>query len=106
MTDLHITAEHDGTVGTTDVRGALTDLDVSQSSPVDSEGRQLGTSVETEPGEDGEDDTHLIHVVSSGREGTWTKQSTGAVADAVRDIEGVVSSSVAVEGGYSTDSDE
>lgn len=84
----HLAADHDGSLGNAEVRDVLTGMDVSESSPVDANGRDLGTEV-------GDDTLHL-----RGDSGDWTKKSTEAVTDAVKNLDAVDAKSVEVEGGY------
>ena len=94
MPDLHVSAEHDGSVGTADIRAALTDLDVSVSSPVDAAGRQLGVYTETADG------SHHVHVTNDGHDGSWTLKSQKAVVSAIEAIDGVTGDVTVTEGGY------
>lgn len=97
MSGITIRAPHDGSVTTSDVREALVGLDVSESSPVDANCRQLGVST-TETY--GDDDTLHVVVTESGHEGSWTKTSQEAVLDALKNLDGIDATEVEVEGGY------
>ncbi len=97
MGGITIRAPHDGSVTTSDVRGALVGLDVSESSPVGSNGRQLGVST-TETY--GDDDTPHVVVTEAGHAGSWTKASQQAVLDALKNLDGIDATEVDVSGGY------
>lgn len=100
--ELHVTAEHDGSVSNAAVRDALSGLDVSESSPITADASQVGISHSTEAdgeGDDGEVHHHVeLHV--SGHDGEWTKTSQEALLDALKDLDGVDVESVSVEGGH------
>jgi hypothetical protein len=89
-----IVADHDGTLESAAVREALTDLDVSESSPVTADAPQVGPGVS--------DSTVTLTI--SGHGGDFTKKSQTALTDAVKSIDAVDPETVTVEdGGYTPD---
>lgn len=101
--ELHVTAEHDGTVSNADLREAFTDLDVSESSPITTDAPEVGIghSEETEENDEGEEETHHYVTLSvAGHEGEWTKTSQDALLDALKNIDGVDGTNLTVEGGH------
>lgn len=92
--DITITADHDGTLANSDIRAALTGMDVSATSPVDADGRSVGTSHT--------DDTVTL-VVDTPDGGEFTKTSQTALTDALASVEAVDADSITVEGGYQPD---
>lgn len=91
--DGYRTSDQDGdgdVVSNADVRAALSDLDVSESSPVAASGRLLATAVEE----------GAVHVRGGAkRSGSFTKKSQSALVEAVESVDGLAD--VTVEsGGY------
>jgi hypothetical protein len=96
-THIIIEAEYEGELSNSEVRSALTGMDVSQSSPVDAAGRRVGTAWGN-----GE-----ITLTVDGGDEDFTKKSETALVRAVRRIDGVDEDSVTVtKGGYETDDDD
>ena len=86
------TFELDGAVSKRAIRsalGALTDDDLSASSPISAGGREAAVVAG--------DETAVVRVI--GHDGDWTKKSTQAVLDAVEAVDGIEGVSD-VEGGY------
>lgn len=97
--ELHVTADHDGSVSNAALRERFSGLDVSESSPITADASQVGIVLSTETDDDGEVNHHVeLHV--SGHDGDWTKTSQEALLDALKDLDGVDVESVSVEGGH------
>lgn len=102
----HIRVEADvqdgADVASGDVRAALSGLDVSQSSPVSPNAREVAAWVDAEEG--------VVTLTVEGRTGSFTKKSETALTDTLKNMDGVDATSVeVVDGGYesrASDEDE
>jgi len=93
-----ITADHDGSLDNEALRDALADLDVSESSPVNAGGNEVGTSHTT--------DTVTVTAGGANADGDFTKTSQDALVDALKNLDAVDAESVSVDAGGYTPDDE